>query len=106
MSLAPTPRLPQLRPPLTQPLRLGYFLIYSKTQAKDFLGVPEEALGHGIFSGCTHDSDGHFTHTVKEANITAMKPGGEMLYSVEKIPLVCRGLQGYITARYGAGPGT
>lgn len=29
-----------------------------------------------------------------------------MLYSVEKIPLVRRGLQGYIMARYGAGPGT
>lgn len=29
-----------------------------------------------------------------------------MLYDVEKTPLVCRGRQGYVMARHGAGPGT
>lgn len=35
---------------------------------------------------------------MKEAD-TAVTPGGETLYDVEKTPLVCRGLQGYINGK-------
>lgn len=70
MSLAPVPGQ-TVHGSLTSGLlcpnpKLGYFLIYSKTQAKDF-GMPQEALGHGIFGGCVHDSGGHlFTQAIKK----------------------------------------
>lgn len=65
--------------------------------------------GQGLYSCATgsagwlcSDSGGHlFTQAMKEANTTAMKRR-ELLYSVEKISLVCRRLQGYIMARHGA----
>lgn len=38
-----------------------------------------------------HDSGGHsFIQAMKEANSTAVTPGGEMPYDAKKIPLVCR----------------
>lgn len=69
--------------------------------------IYSEARGHRIFGGCVRDSGGHlFTAARKEANSTAVNPGGEPLYGVEKTPPVCRGRRGCVMARRGAGPGT